>query len=371
MLTGSDWEPIVRMALEETNKAINRLVEKFSVKLKTWLNEILNHPIPEDWRDELADFVRRTADEDNLAIAPHSVAALERLIESHAVATGGTRARTQAVAVRRTPDANGALNAKSSQGRVSKQRFMLAADKRRAKPGYRTTFKEATPEMPNKFQVHHIVEQGRDILAERFHKELKINLDDLDNLRGVPDKIHGEITAIQSKFWAAQAKEQGGDLKEAYKRVSLGEVQKLQAEIEATYKSFWVKAGATAEEVAAVEKRLNNKRLMNLRPARIEGTLKNAGMAITGFAIFTFLADAAALAINIADPPPEVQSALDEMLTHYARLYEIRSTQGSITKNQWAKLQEATMKYLKVAGFDDKTKAAVLYELEIEGSKLP
>ena len=57
MLTQSDWEPILRMALEETNEAINRLVEGFASKLKTWLDQLLNSPIPEDWQGELAAFV--------------------------------------------------------------------------------------------------------------------------------------------------------------------------------------------------------------------------------------------------------------------------------------------------------------------------
>jgi hypothetical protein len=82
MLSQSDWEPIVQMALEETNKTIDRLVANFAPKLKAWLDEILNNPIPEDWRDELTAFVQRTADDDNLAIAPHSVTMLEQLIES-------------------------------------------------------------------------------------------------------------------------------------------------------------------------------------------------------------------------------------------------------------------------------------------------
>ena len=82
MLTQSDWEPIVRLVLEETNKAIDRLVANFAPKLQTWLDELLNHPIPEDWREELAAFVQRTADDDNLTIAPHSIITLEELIES-------------------------------------------------------------------------------------------------------------------------------------------------------------------------------------------------------------------------------------------------------------------------------------------------
>ena len=88
MFTQSDWEPILRKALEVTNKAINRLVDNFAPKRQAWLDDILNHPIAEDWRDELAAFVQRTADDDNLAIAPHSIAALERLIESRIAGTG-------------------------------------------------------------------------------------------------------------------------------------------------------------------------------------------------------------------------------------------------------------------------------------------
>jgi len=370
MLTQSDWEPIVRLALEETNKAIDRLVAKFAPKLQAWLDEILNNPIPEDWRDELAAFVQRTADDDNLAIAPRSIATLEQLIESCAIEMGGTVARRQ---IRVVGTSTGPARPSGGQpSRLSQpdHRFILVADKPKASGDYRKAFKDATPKLPKDFEVHHIFEKGREILAARFRKELNIDLNDLDNLRGVPEKVHDEISAIQSKFWAAKAKEYGGSYTEAYKRVPLAEVRKLQAEIEATYKSLWVKSGASAQEIAAVEKRLKNQRLMNLRPARIEGTLKNAGLAVTGFAIFTMIADNVALTNNIANPSPQVQAALDNMLKWYAAVYETRTTRGFVTKEQWGALQDATMKYLNVAGFDNRIKALFLHEFELEGAKL-
>ncbi len=223
--------------------------------------------------------------------------------------------------------------------------------------------------MPDSFEVHHVFEKGRDILAERFRIELNIDLNDLDNLRGVSGKTHDEIDAIQTKFWAANAKKYGG-YKEAYKHVPLAEVQRLQAEIEATYKSLWVKSGAAAKDVAAVEKRLKDQRLMNLRPARIEGTLKKAGVAATGFAIFTLIAENAALANNIVDPPPHVQASLDNMLKWYAAVYQARVARGFIKPEEWQALQDATMKYLNAAGFDNKVKALILRQFEIEGARL-
>jgi hypothetical protein len=376
MLTQSGWEPIVRLVLEETKKAIDRLVENFAPKLQAWLDDILNNPISADWRDELAAFVQRTADDDNLAIAPHSVAALERLIESRAPETRGAKAKRQ-VASFGTPANIGApagaaeaFDDGSPQPIQPKPRFILVADKPGGSRTYRKAFKDATPALPAGYEVHHIFEKGREILAERFRKELSVDLNDLDNLRGVPDKVHDEISAIQTKFWAAKAKEHGGDYKAAYANVPLAEVRKLQAEIEATYKSFWVKSGATAQEIAAVEKRLKSPRVMNLRPARIEGTLKNAGLAVTGFAIFTLIYDNIVLANNIANPPPHVQTALDNMLKWYAAVYEIRVTRGFIKKEEWGALQDATMKYLNAAGFDNSVKALFLREFEVQGANL-
>ena len=375
MSTVSEWAPIVRMALEETNRAIDRLVERFAVKLKMWLDDILNNPIPEDWRDELASFVERTAYEDNLEIAPHSVAALESLIESRAIETGGTKARNQTAAAPIRAEWSETPNDDPPSQSTQPHRFVLVADKPGASRGYRKAFKDATPALPDRFQVHHIFEQGRDILAQRFRNELNIDLNDLDNLRGLSKETHGEINAIQAKFWAAKAKEYHVDISqegynEIYKRVPLEEVRKLQAEIEATYKSFWVKSGATAQEIAAVEKRLKNQRLMNLRPARIEATLKKIGIAATGFAIFTLIADNANLAKNIANPSPVVQASLDNMLKWYAAVYEVRVTRGFVKQEEWGALQDATMKYLNAAGFDDKVKALILREFEIEGAKL-
>ncbi len=251
----------------------------------------------------------------------------------------------------------------------------MAADKPNASRSYRRAFKDATPAMPDSFEIHHVFEQGREILAERFRKELSVDLNALDNLRGVSEETHRENTAIQTRFWAAKLQEyrlpnsQQG-YSELYKRVPLAEVQKLQAEIEATYKPLWVKSGAAAKDVAAVEKRLKDQRLMNLRPARIEGTLKKAGVAATGFAIFTLIAENAALANNIVDPPPHVQASLDNMLKWYAAVYEARVTRGFIKPEEWQALQDATMRYLSAAGFDDKVKALILRQFEIEGARL-
>jgi hypothetical protein len=375
MLTQSDWEPIVRMALEETNKAVDRLVDNFTPKLKAWLDDILNKPVPEDWRDELAAFVQRTADDDNLAIAPHSITTLEQIVVSHAAEAGGAEVKSEIAGVGTSTGPTTIPGGESSRFGQRDHRFIRVADKPGTRRGYRGAFKKFTPDLPVSFDVHHIFEQGREILAERFRKELGIDLNDLDNLRGVPDKVHGEISAIQAKFWAAKAKEHGVDISrqgydELYRRVPLAEVRKLQAEIEATYKSFWVKSGATAQEIAAVEKRLKNQRVMNLRPARIEGTLKNAGLAITGFAIFTLIDENIGLAKNIVNPSPRVQAALDNMLKWYAAVYEIRINRGFVKKEEWGALQDATMNYLNAAGFDNRVKALFLHEFELEGAKL-
>ncbi|HTU24449.1 MAG TPA: hypothetical protein VMF30_03560, partial [Pirellulales bacterium] len=92
MITGSPGEQIVRAARAATNKAIERRAEQFAPKLRRWLSGIFTPPIRADWREELAAFVARTADEDKLRIAPRSVEALERLISSRTRDTGTERA---------------------------------------------------------------------------------------------------------------------------------------------------------------------------------------------------------------------------------------------------------------------------------------
>ena len=115
----------------------------------------------------------------------------------------------------------------------------------------------ATPNMPADFQVHHILEQGREVIAERFKKERNVDVHALDNLRGMPAKQHGEISAIQTKWWAAQAKKYGS-LKSAYEMVPLDEVLKLQESIDGTFAPLWIKAKATQKQVAAVQKNIAN-----------------------------------------------------------------------------------------------------------------
>jgi hypothetical protein len=66
-----------------------------------------------------------------------------------------------------------------------------------------------------------------------------------------------------------------------------------------------------------------------------------------------------------------VQAALVELLAQYSHVYDAKITQGTINRKQWDKLADATMRYMEVAGFDDKTKALVRSHLEIEGAQLP
>jgi RHS repeat-associated protein len=235
---------------------------------------------------------------------------------------------------------------------------------------YRKAFMDATPNMPARYEVHHVVEQGRVILAERFTNELGVDIDGLDNLRGATPEIHREISKIQSQFWSATAKGYNGNLEEAYKKIPLDDVKKLQQSIEATYSGLWIEARATAADVASVEKLVSNPRVLQLKPARVGSTLNKVGIVATGFAIFLTIESNASLAKNILDPPADVQAALDNMLVQYAAVYQQNIDRGKPTREQWSKLQDATMEYLRVAGVDEKAQGLVLREFSSEGFKL-
>jgi len=170
--------------------------------------------------------------------------------------------------------------------------------------------------MPNKWQVHHVGQQA-EAIAARFSRELGIDVHDLANLRGVPQEIHTEISGLQRKFWNAKIQEYGSR-EAAYAKTPMSDIQQLNKAIEEVYGSFMVRARATAADIAAVEARLVDKRVLTVgRASRVKTVLTKVNIALGVLAIFGVVISNAALAANIAAPPVSVQLALDDFLDMY------------------------------------------------------
>ena len=127
---------------------------------------------------------------------------------------------------------------------------------------YRENFKEATPAMPDGWQVHHT---KQDKLRERYQNEKGINIDDPQYLKGVPDKVHQDINYLQNKWAESKMRELGilgakevlnDDNKKAkfaefWSRVSLDDAEAFEKTLDKIYAKYWIKAG---DGEASVEK---------------------------------------------------------------------------------------------------------------------
>lgn len=236
----------------------------------------------------------------------------------------------------------------------------------------RGPFIKATPAMPKDWEVHHVAQRA-DILAGRFSTELGVDVHDLGNLRGVPPLIHHEINGLQTKFWNGMMKKYGyQSLGQAYRETPISEIQKLNTSIESVYKGLMVEAGAAAAEVAAVQKSLGNKALMTVgKSSRIIAVLSKVEVALGVFALFSVFTQNAALANNIANPPPNVQASLDAMLTMYGRALSEAEATGQLSQNTWGLLGDKLSEYMNAAGFDDRVKGTIMTNWATEGAKLP
>ena len=215
-----------------------------------------------------------------------------------------------------------------------------------------------TPSMPKDWWVHHMY-QAHPPIANRFKMELGIDVDDPKYLRGVDRRVHYEINALQEKFWQAKIKK-WHTRSMAYKMTPMKQILKHYKEIDNTYKDLYVKVGASSAEVQRIQRQFSKPRFFQLgKPARINKTLRRAGIPLGALGAFSSIVENATFAKNIVAPSDRVQRSLDEFLFHYATAYEEALTRGYVDKNTWYHLEGSLRKYMNAADFPDEVKSNI------------
>ncbi|HEX4147203.1 MAG TPA: hypothetical protein VHY91_27145 [Pirellulales bacterium] len=75
------WQEVYEAMVVHALRGLQVVYDEFNVALEEWLNDVLNHPIPEDWREEVARFVEQT-ERNGLEILPDSIRVIEAIIGS-------------------------------------------------------------------------------------------------------------------------------------------------------------------------------------------------------------------------------------------------------------------------------------------------
>jgi hypothetical protein len=175
---------------------------------------------------------------------------------------------------------------------------------------------------------------------------------------------------LQRKFWADRIKKYG-NRDNAYKMTPLSEIQEFSSFIESQYKDLTIPAGAAAADVKAIEKQLAKVRTTTVgKVQRMNSVLKKAGIALGALAVFGTVCENTTLANNILNPPPQVQGALNELLTVYGRGYSEALQTGLVSRNTWGLITDRLSNYMNAARFDDNTKATIIRQFILTEEQL-
>jgi hypothetical protein len=224
---------------------------------------------------------------------------------------------------------------------------------------YRDDFIAETPALPEGWQVHHRYQQA-EVLKRRYLLERGVDVDQVSNCRGVSPQIHGEINAIQTKFWASKAEELNTTVKKVKEIVPLEEVDRLIDSIDAKYKDLWVPPGASTKEIERVRNRVRDA-LEDVfsRGKRIGSVLQKAGVALGIFALFSFFKDNAAFAQEVVNPSPICEDALDELKRQYRFSLNEAIKTGTLSQNRFGHLHQALREWMSAAQLNEKVRALI------------
>ena len=209
-------------------------------------------------------------------------------------------------------------------------------------------FAKTVEHFPLGWQVHHARMAA---LRERY-AALGIDVDAIENLRGVHPVVHQEINKAQDHWRRQLMKEmkldpnRAGDTKKFWETVDMKKVAEFEKRLEDTYGHLFLKTGATAADTKAVLKIIDGERKSRRFVAGMGKRWSKLFPAVTGLAIFSVLGEGVAMADTVVADPPEARAAWNKLESQYKGLIEKVMSGGRITYFEGQNFMTAWDKYL-------------------------
>ncbi|MDZ7617557.1 MAG: hypothetical protein U1E05_11160, partial [Patescibacteria group bacterium] len=235
--------------------------------------------------------------------------------------------------------------------------------------GYRDDFKEATPALPSDWPVHHRLQQR---LKERF-RQIGIEVDDLDALRGVDPELHKEVNLRQTEFWQDMKAKYGyRTVSEAMDNTPLDEVLAHVRAMDEQYGKVWLKPRGTLNDVKRIRTLLKYADFSDAaKLARGKTILLRASKIAQTLGIMGGVLGAALLARGIIAPSDAQVAAFNDLLDQYSLSMNYRMTHsGRLSYGRTVHLEEAVTRYLKAINAPDALIAELVRAFLVAESKL-
>lgn len=230
---------------------------------------------------------------------------------------------------------------------------------------YGKLFRDATPDMPAGWQVHHTYQLGRTVgltpqeekkliyaLHNRFLKETPpINVNELEYLRGVRPDIHEQMTKAQAAWWEALRRRKGwSTFAEAVEKVDLNEYRQFADSLRADFEPVMAKAGSGKIRFTEIVDLWDNKgfyRHIGLsKPSR---WLKYGIVAVgaVGVAeIFGVFSQGYTAMAAATDHPPAARAAFEQVeLQMDACMDQLQGPSGRLSRQRFEHLGNALIAY--------------------------
>lgn len=238
---------------------------------------------------------------------------------------------------------------------------------------YAKQFREATPDTPPGWEIHHTLQVGRDdatgtrILERRYLRERGINIHEAKYLRAVRPEIHAEITRAQNAWWKEQMKNLGVSSRaDAMLVIKLADYDAFVAKLDAQYRIWWIGPGRNQmQNVVTIVNRFNQSGGRWSWVAGKGTRWKNLGFtALAGVGIFSLFSENAKAAVNIAYHDDTALAKWDAFASAYdAAMTEVIDPDGPgrLKHNTAIQLRDAMIAYARAIKLDE----SVLTKIQI------
>jgi hypothetical protein len=230
---------------------------------------------------------------------------------------------------------------------------------------YEGNFKRATPDLPPDWKVHHRIGHRSDKLTKRFWDELGINLHALDNLRGVPDSIHKEVTAAQNAWWKEIADEEfGGDLNRAYAEIDLARVTEFAAKLDTGFGDKWITSGPGKSNAV---KNIQNYLKKNASRWALAKTARWQGLGlkvVAALPIASLLISNAEAAERMYQFDPETHPEFRAFMSQYESCLQL-AIDGQLKQAKGVFLVEAFTRFCRSLALDEETITKMEYVMNV------